>query len=316
MQSPPPTERVRVALDKTSGREFENFMQAFLAAQRGAEYRPLGGMHDGGADGVISDTIFVHTTRSSHFMQASTEQDPASKIRATIDRLREVERTPTQLLYATNQSITRLDQYEEQLQDRFDIVIRILDRNYIVNHVPTSAAIVAAYFEHLHHHTLHLDGIGRGTILTPSAHIREPHVYTYLAGQVRTTDTESTFADGVIDALILFALEGTDPDRGILKSEDEIREKIVSVLPAAAPLLESHLRDRPSYRSRKRQTDEFVGIVNLIVGQCRMRSGACLSTRPSKRRISDSRSRRSSRPTSMTCNSSGNSTRQLSHKSR
>ena len=251
MRTPPSTERVRIALDSTSGTDFENFILMFLAAVLGANFRPLGGMHDGGADGVVDAGLFVHEKRSTSFMQASTEKDTPSKVRATVRRLREVGREPKQLLYVTNQTISKLDQLEEILADQSDMVVRIYDRNYIVNHLPNSAGAIAAYFEYLHHRTLHLDGIGRGTILSNSAHIDDPYVYTYLAGHVNPHESDGTFADGVLDALIVFALEGTDPNAGIMRSEEEIRSKIVETLPNARQLLDYRLRTRLEAISKK-----------------------------------------------------------------
>ena len=251
MQTPPPAERVRIALDATSGTEFEHFTLAFLAGVLGAKFRPLGGMHDGGADGTVDAGLFVHETRSTSFMQASTEKDTSSKIRMTISRLHEVGRQPQQLIYVTNQTISHLDQVEEDLANKHNLLIRIYDRNYIVTQIPNSAGAISAYFEYLHHRTLHLDGIGRGTVLSNSAHIEDPHVYTYLAGHINPHESDGTFADGVLDALIVFALEGTDPNEGIMRSEAEIRSRIIQTLPNAELLLEFRLRGRLEAISEK-----------------------------------------------------------------
>ena len=251
MQPAPPAERVRIALESTSGTEFEKFILMFLSAVLGARFRPLGGMHDGGADGLVDAGLFVHDSRPSSFMQASTESDPSSKIRTTIRRLREFDRHPMHLVYVTNQTIAHVDRLEETLANDCNVIVRIYDRNYIVNHLPNSAGAVTAYFEYLHHRTLHLDGIARGSILANSAHIEDPHVYTFLAGHVNPHETDSTFADGVIDALILFALEGTDPNKDIMRSEEEIRSRIVEALPNAEPLLDYRLRSRLEAISKK-----------------------------------------------------------------
>ena len=96
-----------------------------------------------------------------------------------------------------------------------------------------------------------LQGVGRGAVLSSSSHVTEPHVYTYLAGHLERDATDGSFVDGVTDALIVFALEGTDPDQGILMSEEEIRTKIIDALPAAKSLLDDRLRDRLEMISRK-----------------------------------------------------------------
>lgn len=42
---------VKIALDRVTGTRFEDFGQPFWSALACASYVPLGGMHDGGADG-------------------------------------------------------------------------------------------------------------------------------------------------------------------------------------------------------------------------------------------------------------------------
>ena len=41
---------VEIALSRVSTQDFEKFVHAFLAALIGPGFRPLGGIHDGGAD--------------------------------------------------------------------------------------------------------------------------------------------------------------------------------------------------------------------------------------------------------------------------
>jgi hypothetical protein len=47
-------ELVRTALEKVDGANFEKFANAAFAELTGPDYIPLGGVHDWGADGVLS----------------------------------------------------------------------------------------------------------------------------------------------------------------------------------------------------------------------------------------------------------------------
>jgi len=49
---------VDCALRGVKGRPFEDFAQEFLAALIGPRFVPLGGVGDGGADGLIGDRVF------------------------------------------------------------------------------------------------------------------------------------------------------------------------------------------------------------------------------------------------------------------
>jgi len=60
MIEPPDTKLVRIALERTNGTEFQSFADSFLAAILGPRYVPMSGLHDGGADWFIEETIYEH----------------------------------------------------------------------------------------------------------------------------------------------------------------------------------------------------------------------------------------------------------------
>ena len=251
MQSPPQTELVRIALDRTNGTEFEQFALSFLSSKLGATFVPQGGLHDGGADGFVDTNIYMNVHRPSTFMQASIDKEPIAKIRRTVRRLYDVGREPSDILYVTNQVVGKTDLVQEKLARELGITVRIIDGHFITFQVPTDSGSISAYYEHLHHQTQYLQGIGRGAVLSASKHVSDPHVYTYLVGQLDRDPTGGSFVDGVVDALIVYALEGTDPDEGALMSETDIRAKILETLPAAQSILDERLRRRLEAISRK-----------------------------------------------------------------
>ena len=218
---------------------------------RGASYRPLGGMHDGGADGVELEGLFESNDSASTFVQVSIQGTVKQKIKDTINRLREVGRDPKQLLYVTNQVVARIDLLEEDLGVRLETAVRVFDANYIRVHLPNDRNLVAAYYQHLHHNTAFLEGIGQSKLVAQSSHIKEPHVYAFLAASLSESGSELTFVDGVVDAMIVFALEGTDPAIPLLRTEAEIRERIIEALPDAESLIVGRLRERLEAISEK-----------------------------------------------------------------
>ena len=244
MRQSPDINLVKIALERTNGGEFQAFVDSFLAAIIGPRYIPMSGVHDGGADGLIEETIYRHDKRPDSFMQASIEKESKAKIRRTIKRLREFGRAPQHLLYVTNRAVPSLDVVEDNLSTDLNVVIRIRDGNYIATQVPPNRHATAAYYQYLHHQTTFLEGIARGSILTKSNHITDPHVYTYLVGELERHSQSSSFADGVVDAMIVFALEGTDPNLNRFMTESDIHKKISELLPTATPLLNDRLRQR------------------------------------------------------------------------
>lgn len=110
---------VNVALDRVGGNAFERFAQETLSSLLGPEFVPVGGVKDGGADGLFEDGT------ASGFMQASVEPDIERKVTATIDRLKEFGRNPKDLAYATSQHVKHVDKVERDLTNKLDVRVRI-----------------------------------------------------------------------------------------------------------------------------------------------------------------------------------------------
>ena len=245
----PPSELVRIALGRTTGEEFELFAQSFLAAVIGVRFVPMGGQRDGGADGFFDEAVYEHPQRAGAFLQASINQNPSSKIKRTVRRLREFNRSPQHLTYVTNQIVPNIDVVEDRLSTDLDVTVQIRDQKYIITQTSIHTRAANAYYEHLAHRTDYLRSIRRSA-LSRSAHITEPYVYTFLVGELDRR-SDGSFADGVVDAMIVYALEGTDPELDIKMTEDDIRDKIMEYLPSAQPLLDERLRVRLEALSAK-----------------------------------------------------------------
>lgn len=193
MQTSPKPELIQIALDRASSSDFESFGHRFMTVIRGSEYRPLGGMHDGGADGVIGTSVLESVDAPGLFVQTSTHANPSEKIAQTIRRLREVGRDLRQLLYVTSRIVPNLDQLEHRVGTNHNTVVQIFDAKHIENQIPVNRLLVDAYYQYLHHNTLFLQGIGNSQLIAQSDHISDPHVYTYLAAHLAEGDTDTTF---------------------------------------------------------------------------------------------------------------------------
>lgn len=216
-----PEDVVRVALDKVEGFPFERFANAFYGALAGANFVPAGGVRDGGAD-ARDGTIFEDGSQADVFYQASVEIDAASKIRRTVARLREFGRVPKRLVYLTSQRVKYSDRVERTLTDELDVTIAIRDGDYIALHVNDDANTMGAFNEHLRHYTDYLRQIGATRLITSSAHVRSPAVYVFLANEIERREGNESLVDSVTDALALWALEGTDPEKGIVRTAEEV----------------------------------------------------------------------------------------------
>ena len=241
---------VRIALERVEGSPFERFANEYYAAIVGHDFVPLGGMSDGGAD-ARDGALFEDGKSASVFYQASVEADYRSKIRRTAKRLREFGRVPSRIVYLTSRPVQHSDRVEEELSAELGVVVTIRDREYFVLHINRDDLTRLAFERHLAHLTNFLKGVGRSSLVEPSAHARSASVYVFLANEVGRRSGAGSLVAAVVDALVLWALEGTDPDKGVLRSEDEILTRIVAELPSVETMVRQNLAARLSALSSK-----------------------------------------------------------------
>jgi hypothetical protein len=245
-----PGDLVQIALSRTDGRSFELFVNDFYPAIAGGSYAPLGGNKDGGAD-AFEIPPYEDTAKPTFFYQASIEEDTAGKIRRTVSRLREFGRDPRTLVYVTREIVRYTDRVEAELSADLDVTIRIRDGNYIQSHVNDGPQTISAFDSRLRHHTDFLKGVGKATVLAPSQYVKSPAVFVFLAQELNRRSGDYQLVDAMTDALVIWALEGTDPDTGILLSKDEVFAKIGSELPGVKQLVERRLQHRLNAMSAK-----------------------------------------------------------------
>lgn len=87
MSEPINTKLVELALRDANGIDFEAFFKAFAVALYGPNFLPIGGMHDGGADGALVTGIYEDTSKSGFYFQASVTEDVKKKIKSTVSSL-------------------------------------------------------------------------------------------------------------------------------------------------------------------------------------------------------------------------------------
>ena len=258
---------VDIALTQVPGGAFEKFVNAFLPAITGIKYVPLGGVHDGGAD-AFQDTGLYEGTVPTTFYQASIQENHRAKIRHTVKRLRESGRDPRSLVYVTAQTIKMLDKDEETLTQETQVFVRIRDADWIVAHINHSNATTAAFVTFLQPHLSFLARLGGATLIENPRHLDSRAVCVFLGQEVQRRSSKSKLIESVSDSLILWSLEDTDPDKGILATRADIVQRVEGVLPTAKQFIRGVLNNRLILLSSKgnptgreirwyRKTDRF-----------------------------------------------------------
>lgn len=256
---------VAVALEHVDRTNFERFAQVFYGAIQDREFVPLGGIHDGGAEGFdpIGPEIFEDET-SSNFIQASKADVPVGrfvqvskqattrkKIRDTVKRLREYGRTPKVLTYITSQEIPDIDKEESILSKELDCKISIRDAKYIEIYINSSVSTISAFKSYLEPSIQYLYRPGEVEIVHQVKESVDRTLAVFLRQEVENQTSSKAIVNSIADSLIIWALRDTDPDQGRLLSKSDILKIIEEALPAARPLIRGSIDHRLAYLSAK-----------------------------------------------------------------
>lgn len=221
-----------IALERVEGSVFEKFAVVMLSAVIGEKFVPLGGIHDGGADGFIDDPVSQGSNTQGTFVQISTQTDYRSKVRDTVRRLKKSGRVPTQLHYITSQTIGAIDRDGHTLTDELGVSILLRDSKWLTANINHSDETRQAFYTYLYPDLDFLKELGGTRLIQDSPSIGDARtVCVFLSQEVDRRRGQGHLLEAVVDSLLLWALQDTDPDANILMSRDEITRKVNDVLP-------------------------------------------------------------------------------------
>ena len=217
---------------------FERFAQDLLCQIIGKEFTPLGGVHDGGRDGIE----FCHREKGGKKVyQFSIEKDPDSKIRKTITALRKRTADFSKLYYITNQQVGDQDAIEERIEDDLGVRVKIRDRSWLRGQISGSVGPQRTYLAFLQAHFHSFRAAGASGIVIDFE--TDPRLYVFLRQQFEVGQEDKRLDEALTDSLIIYALEGTDPDLKKFMKRDEVLARINAVT-GFAPRTISDLLDR------------------------------------------------------------------------
>jgi len=233
-------------MDRIDGATFERFAKQIFSAIYGEEFVPLGGIHDGGADAVLSSFIQQVSGKPNSYVQFSiTAGDPKGKIKETIAALKKVGREPRQVIYATNQKLPKQDIIVAEIHDEEEgVLVGIRDferlRNYLNINEPANAAFYTFF-------TDEITSLSKAATLKLSAVTKfaaDPTIYVFLNHELRDRFTQDKLNNRVLDALIYWSLRDTDPDKAVFLIRADIFRVIENAFPVAKNVLLGNLDTR------------------------------------------------------------------------
>ena len=174
-------------LKDISGSRFEALSKLIFSCVFKEAFQPLGGMHDGGADGLLSSYIQELKGKPTTFVQFSVtgETGVKKKIQDTIDALRKAGREPKQLIYGSNASLPKADVIAQEIFDSHTVMVQVRDFERLRGYVNSDDCANQVFHEFF---SDEINALSRAAHLNLSAvtrYAQDPTVYVYLNHELR-----------------------------------------------------------------------------------------------------------------------------------
>lgn len=243
-------------MNRVSGTRFELFAKQIFAIVFRESFIPLGGIHDGGADGAISSYIQEVTGKQNTFVQftITAESTVKTKINETIKALIACGRSPRQIIYATSIALPKSDIIAQDIFDKHEVMIQFRDYERIKNYINSDEQSNSAFYEFFFSEISALHRAAQNNLSTVNEYATDPTVYVYLNYELKTKHIKNHLNEQVLDALIYWSLRDTDPQTKLFKTREEIRESISNLFPQTKSVLIPKLNDRLSILATKDAT--------------------------------------------------------------
>lgn len=219
---------------------FENFAKSFLSAVFNYDFMPVGGVKDKGIDGL--NHVFVRKGFTKQIYQMSTEKGIEGKIKNTIEKLDLNGIKYGMITYVTNREVKYKDTLIDKIFDEHSVNIRIFDLEWFTANVNSSQGAKNAYLTFIKANLQEYNKPGKSFVVSRIE--TDSRIFVFLRQQLESKWTEFKINDLLADSLILFSLEGTDPELRIFKTENEVKEAIRGYVKFDPKLLETTINKR------------------------------------------------------------------------
>ena len=154
----------------------------------------------------------------------SINKHPREKIADTLEKLKSNKIRFNQLIYVTNISVKNKDILIDEFSDIYRKYVQIYDQQWFAANVNDSTATVQAY--HIFVDSYLHEFAKPGSTFEIADFEADPRVYAFLRQQWEENRGQTDLNEVLVDSLILLALEGTDPNLGLMQTRGQIIEKI------------------------------------------------------------------------------------------
>lgn len=219
---------------------FENFAVSFLSSTLGYEFIPVGGTKDKGIDGY--QHIFHRKGKEKIIYQLSTQLTYSDKIEDTILKLQKNKIEFDAIYYVTNRKLNNTDKLIESLYEKYMIQVTVLDIRWFVSNSNNNESSIRAYHSYVDTYLHEFSKPGKSQVVANLD--SDSRLYVFLSQQFDVKTDDFKLDDLLADTLIIYALEGTDPDKEILMNKNEIKSSIKKYIKFDPQLLDSKIDER------------------------------------------------------------------------
>lgn len=232
---------------------FENFAVSFLNSVLGYEFIPVGGTKDKGIDGY--QHIFSRGGNEKNIYQLSTEKTFEDKICNTIEKLNKNKVSFERIYYVTNRKLNNTDTVIEDIYEKYKIPVTIWDIRWFSSNSNHSKTTIRAYQSYVDTYLHEYTRPGKTQVVANLDN--DSRLYVFLSQQFDSKIDSFKLDNLLADTLILYALEGTDPDKEILLTQEQIKESIKKYIKFDPQLLDEKITERLDTLSTKPRKIKF-----------------------------------------------------------
>ncbi len=222
------------------GNIFESFSKDFLSASLGYDFIPVGGTKDKGVDAF--QHIFHEKRHEKIIFQLSTELDHVNKILNTINKLNVNKIKFSKLIYVTNRKINNAEKFIDEILEKMNTHLTIYDIRWFSSNSNLSEKTIKVY--HIFVDTYLHEYSKPGKYHMVAGLDDDSRLFVFMNQQFEVSRTDLKLDDLLADTLILYGLEGTDPDKNIFKTREEIKESINKFIKFDPQVIDNKINER------------------------------------------------------------------------
>ena len=232
---------------------FERFGLEFLSASQGYEFIPVGGSKDKGVDAF--QHIYSKEGKSKFIFQLSTELSYEAKIRDTIIKLESNNIHYDKIFYVTNRVVQNAERIIDNVSDELGKNLVIWDIRWFKIHACDNEKTINSYQLFIDTYFHEYSQPGKTNVIANLD--TDPRLFVFLSQQFDIKRGDFQIDNLLVDTLILYSLEGTDPDKDIFLTEVMVREKIKNYIKFDPKIIELKIHERLIELSKKPRKIKF-----------------------------------------------------------